>query len=154
VNFFPANSFDLTGEWGRADFDQPHRLNILEVISAGKYLNLGVGLTLAAGKPYTITTGLDQNLDGFANERPAGVTRNSGRGPGYADVDLRWSHDFQLISAKKEKSPVATLALDAFNVFNRTNYVTFIGNQRSPFFGQAVAESPTRRLQMTARFKF
>ncbi|MCU1285036.1 MAG: hypothetical protein JWO13_1386 [Acidobacteriales bacterium] len=154
IGFFPANSYDLTGEWGRSDFDQRHRLNLLEVINAGKFFNIGVGLSLASAKPYTITTGLDLNRDGFANERPAGVSRNSARGPGYADVDLRWSHDFKLMASRKDKSPVATMAFDAFNIFNRSNYVTFIGNQRSPFFGQPVAELPSRKLQMTARFKF
>jgi outer membrane receptor protein involved in Fe transport len=154
IGFFPANSFDLTGEWGRSDFDQRHRLNLLEVINAGKFFNLGVGVNLASGKPYTVTTGLDFNHDGIANERPSGVSRNSANGPGYADFDLRWSHDFKLIASRKEKSPVATIAFDAFNVFNHSNFVTFIGNQRSPFFGQAIAELPSRRLQMTARFKF
>jgi outer membrane receptor protein involved in Fe transport len=154
IGFFPANSFDLTGEWGRSDFDQRHRLNLLEVINAGKFFNLGVGITLASGKPYTLTTGLDLNHDGIANERPSGVSRNSANGPGYADFDLRWSHDFKLMASRKDKSPVATIAFDAFNVFNRSNFVTFIGNQRSPFFGLPIAELPSRRLQMTARFKF
>jgi len=47
-------------------------LNLLEVINAGKFFNLGVGISLASGKPYTVTTGLDVNQDGLANERPPG----------------------------------------------------------------------------------
>lgn len=154
VGYFPANSYDLSGEWGRSDFDQRHRLSLLEVVNAGRFFNLGVGLSLNSGRPYTITTGLDQNLDGFANERPAGIARNSAQGPGYADLDLRWSHDFRLAPTKKEKSPVATIAVDSFNVINRTNYGNFVGNLRSPFFGQAVSTQPARRLQFTARYKF
>src|SRR5207302_5882197 len=28
INSFPANNYDLSGEWGRADFDQRHRFNL------------------------------------------------------------------------------------------------------------------------------
>jgi hypothetical protein len=46
------------------------------------------------------------------------------------------------------------VAFDAFNVLNHVNYTGYVGNELSPFFGQAVAALPTRRLQVTARFKF
>ena len=39
--------------------------------------NLGVALTANSGAPYSITTGRDDNRDGLANDRPAGVPRNS-----------------------------------------------------------------------------
>jgi len=44
--------------------------------------------------------------------------------------------------------------VDAFNVMNRVNYVAYIGNQRSPFFGRAIAAQPPRRLQVTAAVEF
>jgi hypothetical protein len=34
INSFPANSYDLSGEWGRADFDQRHRFNLLGTFKA------------------------------------------------------------------------------------------------------------------------
>ena len=40
ITYFPANSYDLSGEWGRADTDQRHRLNLLEVWKAGDYFKL------------------------------------------------------------------------------------------------------------------
>jgi hypothetical protein len=49
---------------------------------------------------------------------------------------------------------VATIAVDAFNLPNRVNFSQYIGNQSSPFFGQAVSSLPARRLQFTVRFKF
>src|SRR5262249_48205889 len=36
ISSLPANSYDLSGEWGRADFDQRHRLNVLGTSKAGK----------------------------------------------------------------------------------------------------------------------
>jgi TonB dependent receptor len=113
---FPASSYDLSGEWGRADFDVRHRLNLLGTLKAGKYFNLGMALTLNTGPPYTLTTGRDDNKDGQALDRPAGVGRNTLEGPDYAQLDLRWSRDFFLVKAKKDHGPTLTAAVDAFNV--------------------------------------
>lgn len=154
VNWFPANQYDLTGEWARADFDQRHRLNLLEGFNPGKSFTLGIGLTLASGKPYTLTTGQDTFHTGLANARPAGVPRNTLEGPGYKDVDLRLSRDFYLNRETKDKGKVFTVAFDAFNVFNHLNYTAYVGDLSSPFFGRAVSALPSRRLQLTGRFKF
>jgi outer membrane receptor protein involved in Fe transport len=155
VGYFPPNSYDLTGEWGRSDFDRRHRFEMLGTVNPGKLLNIGVSISLYSGLPYTLTTGLDDFGTGTANARPLGVPRNSLEGPGYANVDLRWSHDFVLIKGKKKDGGLrSTLALDAFNVFNHVNFVSFVGNELSPFFGQAVAAQPPRRLQLSFRLKF
>ena len=154
VAWYPANQYDLSGEWSRADFDQRHRLNVLESFSPGKQLTFGVGAQLASGKPYTLISGQDQFNTGILNARPAGVPRNSLEGPAYADLDLRLSRDFFLSRTKREKGKVTTLGFEAFNVFNHVNYAYYVGNLQSHFFGQAVSALPTRRLQLTARFKF
>jgi len=154
IAVFPANSYDLAGEWGRADFDVRHRFNLLGTIKAGKYFNLGTALTLNTGAPYTLTTGRDDNKDSQALDRPAGVGRNTLEGPGFAQLDLRWSRDFYFVKAKKDKGPTVTVAADAFNVFNRVNYAGFVGNLSSPYFGQAVAARPARRAQISLRFTF
>src|SRR5262249_23168906 len=106
------------------------------------------------GSPYNLTTGRDEFNTGIANARPPGVGRNSLQGPGYLDVDVRWSHEFALKKAKKEKGPAVTVGADAFNVPNRVNFVSFGGNLISPFFGRAVAAQPPRRMQLSFRFKF
>src|SRR5439155_1472340 len=77
INSFPANNYDLSGEWSRADFDQRHRFNLLGTLTPGKYFKLGVALSLYSGQPYNEITGRDDNRDGLANDRPAGVRRNS-----------------------------------------------------------------------------
>jgi carboxypeptidase family protein len=154
INWFPTNQYDLTGERGRADFDQRHRFNLLESLNPGKWFTLGIGLTVASGKPYTLTTGDDPFHTGLANARPDGVARNTLEGPGYADFDLRWSRDFDVSKVKKDKGPVITVAFDAFNVLNHVNFTSYVGNLSSPSFGKAVSAQPSRRLQLTARFKF
>jgi hypothetical protein len=152
ITTFPANSHDLTGEWGRADFDIRHRFNLLGAIKAGKYFNLGAALALNSGAPYTIITGRDDNDDSLTLERPAGVGRNTVEGPGYAQLDLRWSREFHL--NKQKEGPKLTVGLNALNVTNRVNFAGYVGNLNSPLFGQAVAARPSRRLQLSLQFAF
>ena len=156
INSRPADNYDLTGEWSRADFDERHRFNLLGTISAGEWLNLGMTLSITSGRPYSLTTGRDDNRDNLANDRPAGVRRNSLQGPGAATLDLRWSKEFRLKDAKKnsDEGPAITIAFAAFNVLNRTNYTGFVGNLSSPFFGLPVASRPARRTQLTVGFEF
>ena len=152
----PANNYDLTGEWSRADFDERHRFNLLGTIKAGEWFNVGMTLSLTSGRPYSLTTGRDDNRDNVASDRPAGVPRNSLEGPGAATLDLRWSREFRLKEGKKkdDEGPTITVAVAAFNVLNRTNYTGFIGNLSSPFFGLPVASRPARRTQLTLGFSF
>jgi hypothetical protein len=155
INYLPPNAYDLSGEWGRSDFDRRHRFELLGTVNPGKLFNLGVSVSVYSGQPYTLTTGIDQFHTGTANARPAGVARNSLPGPAYADLDLRWSREFNVHKGKKKDEGVkATLAVDAFNILNEVNYGSFIGNLSSPFFGQAVASQPPRRLQLSFRLKF
>ena len=157
VTWFPANNYDYSGEWARADFDQRQRFNLLGTMRPGKWLNLGMGVSLYSGQPYSLTTGRDDNRDGLANDRPAGVARNSLTGPAFAEVDLRWSHDFLLNPAqhaKKDKGPMVTAGVDAFNALNTVNDAGYVGNLSSPFFGHAVAARPPRRVQLSMRFRF
>ncbi len=151
---FPANSYDLRGEWARADFDVRHRFNLLGTIKAGKYFNLGTALTLNSGAPYTMTTGKDVNKDSLTLDRPAGVGRNTLQGPGFAQLDLRWSREFRLSKKKKDEGPAMTVGLNALNVTNHTNFSGYVGNLSSPFFGQAVAARPSRRLQLSLQLAF
>lgn len=155
INSLPANNFDLTGEWSRAEFDERHRFNLLGAIEAGEWFNLGLTLSLTSGRPYSLTTGRDDNRDSIANDRPAGVRRNTLRGPEAGTLDMRWSKEFQVKKTGKEnEGPVVTISVDAFNVLNRTNFAGFIGNLSSSFFGLPVASRPARRMQLTVGFQF
>ena len=154
VNWYPASSFAPRGEWGRADTDRRHQFNLLGTVSLHPWLNFGVSATVLSGAPFNITTGGDGNRDGMAIDRPPGFSRNLGDGPNTVGLDLRWYRDFRLEPSKKEKSPAITVSLDAFNVLNRVNYQTYVGALTSPFFGQAVATLPPRRMQLGLRLQF
>jgi hypothetical protein len=46
------------------------------------------------------------------------------------------------------------LFLNVQNVFNRTNYNAFVGNQLSSFFGAATSAGPARRVEIGASVSF
>lgn len=153
IAWFPANDYDLSGEWGRADFDRRHRFLLLGRLSPASVVDLGVGLSLNSGGPYTETLGEDVYNNGRGRARPAGVARNTLEGDGYAQLDLRASRDLE-IGGADQKERVVTLAVDAFNVFNRVNYGTYVGTIGSPLFGTPVTARAPRQLQVSARMKF
>jgi hypothetical protein len=158
INARLANNYDLSGEWSRADFDERHRFNLLGAIKAGDWFDLGMTVALTSGRPYSLTTGRDDNHDTIANDRPLGVRRNTLQGPGAATLDLRWSKEFYLKAGKNGKKtdegPTVKVGVSAFNVVNRVNYTGYVGNQSSPFFGLPVAARPARRIQLNFNFSF
>ncbi len=153
ITFFPANSYDPIADWGRADNDRLHKFDLLGSMQPTRFFSLGAALSLYSGKPVNVTTGGDDNHDGILNDRASGISRNSMAGPGLIDLDLNLSHDFPLSKAKKEQKVVA-ISLNAFNVLNHPNYVTYIGTQSSPLFGKPVAAQPPRRMQLDLQYKF
>jgi len=118
-----------------------------------KYFTFGMALSVYSGKPVNITTGSDNNHDGIVNDRPVGIPRNSMPGPGLIGLDLNIGHDFAFSKSAKEPKTL-TVALNAFNVLNHENDVTYVGVITSPFFGHAVAAQPARRMQLDVQFKF
>ena len=66
---------------------------LLGRVSPVKAVNLGVGLTINSGGPFTETLGGDVYNNGRGRARPAGVGRNTREGDGFATLDLRASRD-------------------------------------------------------------
>jgi hypothetical protein len=129
-------------------------LNLLGTLTPGKNFKIGVALVATSGRPYSLTTGRDDNNDGLGNDRPAGVGRNTLAGPSFFGLDLRLARDLFFDRKRKEEGPALSLGVDAFNVLNHVNDASYVGTLSSPFFGQAVSALPARKLQLSARFKF
>jgi hypothetical protein len=152
----PPNSYDLAGQWSRADFDQRHQFRLLGTFQIRDLFELGAIFSAESGSPYNLTTGQDTNQDGRAIERPSGVPRNSLRGPGAATLNLRASKEVRVTGRKPGDSGglTAELNLDAFNVLNHVNFTNIVGNQSSPFFGRPIAAQSARRMQASIQFHF
>ena len=69
---FPANSYDLTGEFGRASFDVRHRFTFAGTINLPWWqVSLNPFIVATSGRPFNITTGQDTNGDRLFTERPS-----------------------------------------------------------------------------------
>jgi hypothetical protein len=112
----PANSYDLSGEWGPSNNNRKH------TVFAGTNLqlpwNVSSNLRVRAntGRPYTITTGRDDNHDTFTNDRPDGVTRNTEVGPSFFNMDLSLRKTINLTRSRSAPEPPlrATAASSSF----------------------------------------
>lgn len=121
-NTFPANQYDLSGEYGRSAQDIRHRFSLFGTISGLPWgIRLSPILIANSGRPFNITIGRDINGDTLFTERPAFATdlndagvrttrygafdltpsagqevipRNYGTGPSFFVVNLRASKTF------------------------------------------------------------
>lgn len=153
IGWMPPNSYDLSLEYARADFNTRHRVDLFGTVTPAPGMNFGVSLGLYSGRPYSLSTGQDLFNTGTANARPPGVARNSLEGPGTINLDLRWSREF-VVAVQGTRKRTATFGVDAFNVGNHVNYNNPIGNLSSPFFGQSISAQAARRLQFSARVRY
>jgi hypothetical protein len=151
----PANNYDLRAETGPADFDSRHRFNLMGVVALPHAFQAGLVLSVLSGLPFNITTGFDDNGDLIANDRPAGVSRNTGRGPATAQLDVRIARSFSFRRAtEQQKRDTLDLMVDMFNAINRTNLTGIVGVASSPFFGRANSAAPARVVQFSVRYGF
>ena len=152
----PADSYNLLAERGPAGFDRRHRFTLTGIANLPRSFRIGTLLTISTGAPYDITSGSDTNHDTLANDRPPGITRNMGRGTGFAQLDLRFSKLFRLprLLSRDSSANNAEVNLDVFNALNQANFRNFIGVVGSPLFGEPSAAYPGRTIQLSLRYRF
>lgn len=168
----PQIQNDVLADKGPSDNDQRHRLVVSGTVGDGPSqgvrralagFQIGWVYSYGSALPFNIVTGADNNNDTTVNDRPAGVGRNAGRMPCFADIadtcgtaslDVRLSRPIAFGGARR-----LDLMLEAFNVFNRANVVNVnntIGNGATPSatFRQVTAVADMRQLQLGARWSF
>ena len=118
---FPADTYDLSAEYGRSAIDIRHHFSIGGSVNAPWGIRFNPFVIASSGYPFNITTGRDTNGDTLFTERPAFATdltkpgivftrygafdpdpapgatpipRNFGAGPGYVSMNLRVSKTF------------------------------------------------------------
>jgi len=80
--------------------------------------------------------------------KPCGnAPRNSVRGPSFWQVDLALSKQVSVGSSSRVE-----IRLEAFNLFNRTNFQAPNGNKSSGGFGTITSTYDARQLQIGAKF--
>ncbi len=172
-NFFssPIDPTDLSRDWGRSDDDQRHRLVAYGSINSSTAPartwweklshNFQVSSTVQAysALPLNITSGVTtiQGTTGRPIVDGEFIPRNSGQGGDFFSLSLRVSRAFDVGRSVKVEALV-----EAFNLTNHTNVVTWNGNfgsgaypsNPSPTFGQVVAVGDPRSVQFGVRARF
>lgn len=78
---FPANQYDLSGEYGRSSQDIRHRFSVFGNISGLPWgIRLSPILIANSGRPFNITLGRDLNGDTLFTDRPAFATDTTDAG--------------------------------------------------------------------------
>lgn len=106
-------------------------------------------MAYSSAPPYSESAGYDVNGDGFSNDRPPGVPKNSLRADSYFSWDMRLGNSFAFANRYAFEPFV-----EAFNITNRANYNSYIGNVLSSLYQHPTGVSDPRRLQFGFRFVF
>ena len=172
----PANSLDLRGDWAYGSGDARNRVWGYFILHAPVGFRVSLNSSYASALPFNVTTGTDEVGDAFFNSRPPGVPRNSMRGDGIYDTDVRvsWTHEFgkEIASSGRVIQPhdaggrggtafdmprhayQMKLYCEATNIFNQPGFTSFDGVLTSPTFGQPTAAAPGRRIQFGVALMF
>jgi hypothetical protein len=179
----PANSHTRQGEYGRAADDERHRAVIGGWIGLPHDVSISSLLTVGSGRPFNITTGLDNDGDLLFLDRPAPGTagspgvvttaagdfdlqrgggeamipRNAGQGPSQLALNIGVAKTIRFGasgSGSRGSAPFAIVSVSAENVTNRVNFSDFNGVVTSPLFGAANRALNPRRIELTARVGF
>ena len=152
----PADNYDLRAEWA-VDRRYPTH-------TAGSTVNaqlpLGIFLTgtmsTHSGERFNVTTGTDDNQDGYLTDRPPGGPRASGDGPKFLSFGFNISKAFFF-----EESGVAggtRTNLNVFanmtNAFNNVNFSLPSGVMTSSNFGLSTSAQDPRLIEIGLRFQF
>ena len=141
-------------ERGPSVLDQRHRAVISFARELPYSLTAGTVIQVASARPFSATTGVDNDGDGANNDRPvidgAVVGKSTFRGTATQEVAL-------FIEGRiKTGRGALVLRLEGFNVFNHANMIgraqTVYGNTAAPntTFGQLVAVSSANALPSLA----
>jgi len=160
-------------ERGPSVVDQRHRAVVTFSYRFPYNITAGTVTMLASARPFSATTGIDNNGDGLNNDRPVingvVVSKSAFRGTATSDVAT-----FVESRIKTSERTSIVLRLEGFNLFNHGNFlgrgVTTYGDTATPAatFGQFVGAvgtstnaipafahiDPPRMFQLQARFVF
>ncbi len=151
-------------ERGNSLLDQRHRAAISGYWQLPYRFTVGGITTLASGRPFNFTTGVDNNGDGANTDRPvvggAILGRNAGRTLPVYETDLFLEREFRLSEAVR-----LSVRAESFNLFNHPNTVGRNGVYGNNATGQPLATfgttiggianvDPGREFQFIGRLRF
>jgi hypothetical protein len=173
-----ADSRTLQGEYGRAADDERHHGVLGTSLSFPHDWSVSALLNIGSGRPFNITTGLDNNGDQLFVDRPAVVApgtagavatplgsfdvypapgelmivRNAGQGPRQFVLNTGVAKTLRFGGGATRRYVI--LSAGAENLTNYINYTEFNGVVTSPLFGQPNRALNPRRVVISALFGF
>lgn len=164
--FTPQDNANLRDELGRSDNDQRQVLAVSATLvvpeasrnNAWKRVFTGFQLSpifrYGSALPFNILLGSDRNNDTSVNDRPVGVSRNTGIGFNFASFDARLSRRIHFT----ERVGIEILA-EGFNLFNRANLQlpnATIGTGTTPLvtFRTPTGAADPRQVQIGLRLNY
>src|SRR5262245_5957448 len=158
-----SDNYNMWSDWGRQNTAR-HTFTT----SVNSHLPLDVYLTTKitarTGNYYNITTGKDDNGDGFIVDRPPGVAKNSALGPGFFDLGFNVSKAFALgrpaaptgstRGRDSSAGPQVNVFANVNNALNMLHPGTISGVMTSPFFGKPINAQTPREIEVGTRFQF
>ncbi len=150
-------SGNVEDDWGPGPADTPYRIQLLLTSTQIKNFTANVNWSANSGQVYNLTTGFDDNQDGFINDRPKGVGLRSLRGGAQSNINARFMYTFTLGGAAQGAGP-ARYRLNAFaaiqNLTNRQNLGGYSGVMTSPNFMQPTLAANPRSVNMGISVNF
>jgi hypothetical protein len=148
----PEDSRNVRAERARASSDITHNLAAAfnwalpgDGGVLGNWSISGIG-HFRSNRPYSITWGDDRNGTTQSDARPGG--RNTGRTEPFYNVDLGVTRRFRW------GTNTVDARVEAFNIFNTTNFDEYVGTLSSPLFARPVSAFPKAQLQLGAVVRF
>jgi len=150
----PTDNYNLGVDWAHLTVPtQQGGMTVNAQLPSGIFL-AGV-MSVRSNSRYTITTGIDNNMDGEVNDRPAGLVRNSEMAPGLLRFDFNISKAFFFGDSGNGGSRAnVNLFANMTNAFNRANYNAPSGVMSSPNFGKITSAAAPREIEAGLRFQF
>jgi len=173
-----ADSRTLQGEYGRAGDDERHHGVLGTSLSFPHDWSVSALLNVGSGRPFNITTGLDNNGDQLFVDRPAlvaggtagaivtpsgsfdaypaagelMVVRNAGQGPRQILLNAGVAKTVRFGSGATRRYIIVSASAE--NLINYVNFTDFNGVVTSPLFGQPNRALNPRRIELAVRFGF
>ena len=177
------NPYDFSKEWAFSQSDQRNRMQAqFQVRPTATVGLMTFNITYGSGRPYSITTGRDNNGDQNSADRPVGVGRNTLTSPRSYNIDWTWVKIKTLkpgsrtsVSATADtqsggaapsggggtqvgrvnfSGPRITWTFTVRNLLNNTQVRSVSGIQTSPLFGKGIVFAPGRAITMGLAFSF
>jgi hypothetical protein len=177
------NQYDFSKEWARSQNDQRNRIQAQFQVRPTATVGLvSFNITSASGRPYSLTTGRDNNGDQSSTDRPPGVGRNTLTSPDIYNIDVTWTKIKTLKPESRTSIPASNVGdpqvtggqsggaiqvgrvnfvgpritwnLTVRNLLNNAQVRSVSGIQTSPLFGKPTTFAAGRSITAGLNFNF